>query len=85
MSTEALDWARGIKGRSLAQRDLLLALASVADARGSVGPLRALDLSGSGITLMEAEKTAEALLRVGLVSKRWNPDIYQWVWFCNLP
>jgi hypothetical protein len=80
VSERALNWALQVKGRSISQKDTLVAMAKMADDDGVVGPLTASSWTSSVITLREAVKTAEGLLRLGYITKRWNPDRYVWEW-----
>jgi hypothetical protein len=80
MSSKSEEWARSIKGRTIAQRDLLLAMAKRADDSGFLGPLTDEIAKDGGMTLREAVKTAEGLLRLGYCRKAYDMDKYVWVW-----
>jgi hypothetical protein len=79
MSDIALGWANRQHPKTIAQRDVLRAMAEAADDTGAV---YASQIASSphvvGMTPLQVRKYAEALLSAGLASKSWDPDKYQW-------
>lgn len=85
MSEAALAWARSKPAKSLAQRDVLFALAEWAADDGTVeASLRALTPLCSGMTQTQVQKTADGLVAAGWATKTWDPDRYVWRYRLNV-
>lgn len=86
MSAKAVAWARQIPGRrSVAQNEVLLYLADLADEAGAVRKAhKALEAFPGTMTPPQARKAAEALVLAGTARQEFDFDTYSWTLILNV-